>query len=280
MIVFYTKQTEHLAKQLPFERGYYRAHFFSDGELNVQLDTEINNSQVWVIGAIFPPAQQALELFFLLDALQRAGARITLMLTYFGYARQDRAAAGDAKSVEVICNFLKTFKLAKIFVIHPHSSLLHSFLEFHTIMPTELIAQHLDSFDAVAAPDAGARALVHTISQQYYKEVIFLNKMRPEKEKVEILTHEGDAQGRKILLIDDMITTGSTLVAAANRLQELGASEVSAWATHGIFTSGAVERIANSRIKKLYVTNTLLHDLPHGTIEVVDIAPVIAKLIQ
>jgi ribose-phosphate pyrophosphokinase len=121
---------------------------------------------------------------------------------------------------------------------------------------------------------------VHTISQQYDKEVIFLNKMRPENEKVEILTHEGDVQGRKILLIDDMITTGNTLVAAANTLHELGASEISAWATHGIFTNGAVERIASSDIKKLYVTNTLPHAVPQGNIEVVDIAPVIAKLIQ
>lgn len=279
-MIFFTPQTQHLASRISGTRGIYTSKRFSDNEIFIKLESDVAGKKVWVIAAIFPPAEYMLELFFLLDALQKAGAQVYLLLTYCGYSRQDRAKKGEAVSAQVVCNFLKTFALKKIVVIHEHSVLLHNYLEYENVIPLELIQEKALLVNALAAPDKGAYDLVCAMSSLCKKEAIFLTKIRPEQEKVKILQHDGIVKSRKILIIDDIISTGNTIAETSRILHDLGATEIHVWATHGIFTGNAFDIIANSVIKKVYVTNTLPQTTYHEKIEVIDIAPLIQEIIH
>lgn len=279
MMVFYTSAAKHLASELPFEQGNYLSKQFSDGEWYIKLEQDVYKKNVWVIAATNPPAEHLLELFLLLNALARAQATINILFTYFGYARQDSPVAGEASSAEVVGTILKIFALKKIIVIHAHSSRLHHYLNFTNVIPTDLIRDTMQLYDAVAAPDQGAHDLVKSIAHACGKESIFLTKIRSEQEKVKILEYDGIVPSRKILIIDDMIATGNTIIEVAKILAQLGADDIGVWATHGIFSGDAIELLNKSIIKKIFVTNTLPQDKKSPKIEVISIAPLIKQII-
>ena len=280
MMIFYTSSTKHFASELSFEEGKYLSKQFSDGECYIKLESDVAQKSVWVVAATNPPADHLLELFLLLNALDRAGATIYLLFTYFGYARQDRPIAGEASSAEVISTILKMFALKKIIIVHAHSQFLHEYLDFTNIIPTDLMKATAQLYDAVAAPDQGAYELVKSIAHACHNEPVFLTKIRPEQEKVQILEYDGIVRARTILIIDDIIATGNTIIEVAKILRQLGAQEVSVWATHGIFSGDALAAIEKSNIKKIYVTNTLLQKRCSNKIEVISIAPLIKKIIE
>lgn len=280
MKVFYTQSTQHLKPLLPFEVGSYVAKQFSDGEWYVNVQEEVTNTPVWVIAATNPPAEHLVQLLLLLDALQRAGAKINLFFTYFGYARQDRPLPGEASSAQLMCLIFKMFPLHKIFILHPHSLLLQNYLNFEAIFPDDLICAIAENYDAVAAPDQGAYELVKGLSKACSMEAIFLTKIRPEQELVKILEYDGMVRAKRILIVDDMIATGNTIIEVAKKLKQLGATQVSVWATHGIFSGNARHVIAKNGIAKIYVTNSLRQKNHSDAIEVISIAPLIEQIIK
>lgn len=280
MIVFYTSATKHLAAELPFEQGNYISKQFSDGEWYIKIESEVAQRSVWVVAATNPPADHLIELFLLLNALNRAGATIYLLFTYFGYARQDRPIEGEASSAQLMCTILKMFTLKKTIIIHAHSALLHTYLDFTNIIPEDLMQEKVQSYDAIAAPDQGAYEVVKALAEKSGIEPIFLSKIRPEQEIVKILEYDGIVRARNIIIIDDMIATGNTIIEVAKILQKLGATQVSVWATHGIFSGDAYDAIEKSSIKKIYVTNTLPQKRSSSRIEVISIAPLVEKIIK
>jgi ribose-phosphate pyrophosphokinase len=257
MILFATRSAQHLAQRMTVQQGAYTIKQFSDGELFVRLDQDVAQRHVWVLAATQPPAENLLELFFLLDALQRAGASLNLCISYFGYARQIIAEPGESCSAELISNILKQFPLKQVSIVHPHSLLLQNFLPFTPIFDIPFFCEQAAHYDAIAAPDKGAADWATTIARACHKELILLTKTRPEQEQVEIASADGRTANQKILLVDDMISTGRTLVAAAETLINLGASSVAAAATHGVFAPGSQEFLAQSVLETVYVTNTI-----------------------
>jgi len=280
MKVFYTRSTPHLASQLPYQQGKYLCKSFSDGELYIKLEEDVTGESVWVIANTLPPAEHLMELLLLLDALQRSGAIINLIFTYFAYARQDKPLAQEAASMELICHLLKTFAIQKIAIIHAHSMLLHNYIDFENVIPLEQIAQIAQKYDALAAPDKSARALVEKLSQQLGMEAIFLTKSRLEQGSVEILSCDGNVHGKKILLIDDMIATSNTVIETSKMLKILGATHISVWATHGIFSGNAHHELEKSGVTKIYVTNTIAQKNGSSKIEVISIAPLLEQIVQ
>ena len=279
MIVFYTRSTHHLAPFIDIKQGGYTSKQFSDGEWYVQLEEEVADKTVWVITATNPPAEHVLELLLLLDVLQKNNAHIHILFTYFGYARQDRPLENEASSAHIMAKLLNLFSLEKIIIIHAHSLLLHNYLTFENIIPSDVICQTAQLYDAIAAPDQGAYDLVQALGKACQMETIFLTKMRPEQEIVKILEYDGIVKAKNILIVDDIIATGNTVIEVAKTLQKLGATQVSVWATHGIFSASAQEAIEKSAIKKVYVTNTLPQKSGYSKIEVINIAPLIKQLI-
>ena len=165
-------------------------------------------------------------------------------------------------------------------MIHMHSSALKEFLSFENIIPYPLFWPVAQQTDAVAAPDKGAGELAHTIAEQEKKEVIYIEKQRPEKEMVSVVSIDGDANNRSILIVDDMISTGNTVVKATELLQAHGATKVRIMATHNLMTHESIERIQASSIEKVYVTNTIVSDVESEKLEISDIGPFIKEIIK
>lgn len=283
MIIFSNNAAYHLARHISahisMQWGNYVIKHFSDGEIFVKINEEVYGKEVWIIAATQPPADNLIELFFLIDALQRAGASINLLITYFSYGRQVVAAPGEAHSAQVICSTLKNFVFSQIVIMHPHDILLHDFLLFEALYDLEFFCKQAEEYDAIAAPDEGASVLAKKIAEICKKDLILLTKTRPKHEEVKIMSIDGPATSKKILLVDDIISTGRTLCAAAQKLKESGAASVSAAATHGIFAPGAYDLIGKSELEKIYVTNTIAQH-SQGKIKVIDISATIGKIIQ
>ena len=221
------------------------------------------------------------ELVFLLDALKREKARINLLMPYFGYARQDRIAErGESLSAKVICDWLKSFRLNRIIVVEMHSPRLRKFLGYKNIVPYELIYPKARKSDVIVAPDKGTIHFVKKVSRACRRPFITMLKSRPVKEKVRIAMKGGDVKGKKVLILDDMISTGSTIIEASRKLREKGAKEIYVFATHGIFADGAIRRLERSPIKRIYVTNTVPRRIRSRKIKVMDISGFIERTMR
>lgn len=281
MILFSTCTMLEISKNIKLPQGSCTLKKFSDGELYVHINDDIKGKTVWLLAATQPPAEHMLELFFMLDALKRAGAaQINLFISYFAYARQLKTITGEASSAQVICDILKTFAINKIFIIHPHdNSMLHNFLSYTDLLDIDFFCNKAAKYDAIAAPDKGAHIFAEKIAKACNKEIVFLTKKRPEQEQVEIIALDGTVNNKKILLVDDMISTGRTMIESAEFLKKMGAKTVSAAAMHGVFSPGSHERLQTSIIEKIYVTNTI-EQQAQGKVEVTDIAPYISKIIK
>ena len=279
MILFANHAALHLARYIPVKLGDYVSKRFSDGELFVRVNEEVQGKKVWVIASTQPPADNLLELFFLLDALHSSGASINILITYFSYVRQIVAKQGEAHSAQVICKMFNTFTFSKILVIHPHSLLLHDYLSCKAIYDLQFFCNLAHDFDAIAAPDVGASAFAKEVATLCNKDLIILTKTRPDHEQVKIVSIDGPVTDKKILLVDDIISTGRTLVTAAHELKKRGADQIAAAATHGIFSPGAHELIEKSNLEKVYVTNTIAQE-SQGKVIVVDISAALYKIMQ
>ncbi len=278
MTVFNTSSASHLVSALRCDKGTSVIKKFSDGEIYVRVDHKV--LKAWVIASTFPPSDTLIELFFLLDALRRQNVTINLLLPYFGYARQSHPQPGESASAQVICNFLKMFDLHRIVIIHIHTATVHQFLTFENVIPFELICKEAENFDAIAASDKGSAKLAEKTGIMCSKPTIYIEKSRPAHEEVEVIAIKGDVENKRILIVDDIIATGNTIISAARHLKEKGAKSVSAYATHAIFSRSALENIEESVLDKVYVTNTIpLKD--HGPkVIVLDIVSTIQKIID
>ncbi len=278
-MIFFTTSAGHLAPQIHLAQGKLTVKQFSDGELYVRVEEDVKSKQVWVIAST-PSAESIIELLLILNALQRESAFISLIITYFGYSRQDRAVPGEALAASVISSLLLTANVQKIFIIHAHSARLKQFLNFENKIPLDLFCIPAQESNRIAAPDQGAYEFVAAIGEQCGREAVVVTKMRPEQEKVKIMGVTDAIEGKHILIVDDIISTGTTLISVAHALKERGASTVSAAATHGVFSDGAHTLLDESPlIERIYVTNTLVQDTTWDKITILNIAPFIQNII-
>jgi ribose-phosphate pyrophosphokinase len=278
VLLFFTRSTEHLAKNMLLPRGMYKLTTFPDGELHVNIEHHAAHKNVWVIAATNAPAEHIIELLLLVDALQRDQATVSLLLTYAGYARQDRAEVGHALAAQVVARGIDLFAYEQIKIVHVHSKKMHDFLDFEDVIPYELYKPIIEHNDIIVAPDKGAHDLAALLGKKCGKPTIFLEKKRSNG-AVTIALSSGDVRGKKVTIIDDMISTGKTVIEASNTLLEHGAQSVDVIATHGLFTAQAVRDLEASPIKNLYVTNTLAQQ-EHQKIKVLDVGPFLENLIK
>lgn len=280
MIVFFTKSTQHLAEKINLPKADYIVKQFSDGEIYIKINQDIENKEIWIITSTPPPAENLLELFFSLDALTRLNVKkINLFFSYFGYARQAIAQPGEAVSAQLICDILKKFPIVKTYIMHAHAQeMLHTFLNFTDLIDLDFFCNVAKNYDVISAPDKGSYDFAQKVAKTCGKEVVSFKKVRPEHEKVKIEFVNGNVEGKNVLLVDDIISTGRTIIEASEALKNLGANTISAAATHGVLSTDAYERIENSILKKIYVTNTLDRK-SKNKLEAVDISKFIESTI-
>lgn len=279
MKILFTRSAEHLAANIRGERVTYLKRIFSDGETYIRVEAS-TPGPMWVVANTVPPGDNLLELLFVLDALTRAGAQPSILFSYFAYARQDRIVQpGECLSGALVSGFIRSFSPPRVAVLHMHGTRMGAFLPFDDVLPFALVDTLCREADIVVAPDAGAVPFAGRLAARNALPLMTTEKRRISDEKVEVSMSLGDVRGKRALIVDDMISTGGTVIEVSAQLRAAGAHSVAVYATHGVFSPGARERLEQSAIDRIYITNSLKQQ-PGGKVVVLDVAPLLAGVMS
>jgi len=240
---------------------------FADGEVNININETVRGHHVFVVQPTNNPVNENLmELLVMIDALKRASAQtINVIVPYYGYSRQDRKAAPrQAISAKLVANLIQVAGASRILIMDLHAAQIQGFFDIPVdhFEALPIFADYFKKKDladvVVVSPDHGgvtrARNLARALDN---KPIAIIDKRRPEPNKAEVMNIIGDIAGKTCIMIDDMIDTAGSICAGAQALINAGAKEVYACATHPIFSGPAIERLTNSPIKEVVVTNTI-----------------------
>lgn len=240
---------------------------FSDGEVNVQLLDNVRGKDVFVLQSTCAPTNDNLmELMIMIDALKRSSARrITAAIPYFGYARQDRRprSARVAISAKVVANMIQAAGADHILTMDLHADQIQGFFDIpvDNIYATPVLLQELKSRQLVnpivVSPDIGGVVRARALAKAIECDLAIIDKRRPRANVAEIMNIIGDVSGRTCIITDDIVDTAGTLCNAAGALKERGAIGVVAYITHPVLSGAAIERITNSGLDELVVTDTI-----------------------
>ncbi len=239
---------------------------FSDGEIYVQIQENVRGRDVFVIQPTCPPVNETLvELLIIIDALKRSSARrITAVIPYFGYARQDKKDAPRVPiTAKLVADLIDAAGADRVLAMDLHTGQLQGFFDipvdnlFASPVLLQYIEQRRDLDLMVVSPDTGGLARARAFARRLDVPLGIIDKRRESKNIAQVLNIIGDVTGRDVLLPDDMIDTAGTIVNAAEALIKNGARSVMACATHPVFSGPAIERIINSPLREAVVTDTI-----------------------
>ncbi len=258
---------QEMAKSLGVELGKATVGRFSDGEVTVEVHQNVRARDVFVVQSTCAPTNENLmELLIMVDALKRASARrITAVIPYYGYARQDRRPRSMRVpiSAKVVANLLETVGVERVLTMDLHADQIQGFFDIpvDNIYASPVLLSDLKSKAypdlVVVSPDVGGVVRARALAKQLGSELAIIDKRRPKANVSEVMHVIGEIDGRNCVIMDDMIDTAGTLVKAAEVLKERGAKRVFAYCTHPILSGPAVERIANSQLDEVVITNTI-----------------------
>lgn len=239
---------------------------FSDGEVQINIEESIRGGDVFLIQSTSAPANEhIMELLIMIDALKRASAQsINVVLPYYGYARQDRKARSrEPITAKLVANLLETAGASRILTLDLHATQIQGFFDIPVdqLMGVPILADYfkqknLDDI-VVVSPDHGGVIRARKMADRLKAPIAIIDKRRPKPNVAEVMNIVGNIEGKTAIIIDDIIDTAGTITLAANALVEHGAKEVYACCTHPVLSGPAIERIGNSKIKELVVTNTI-----------------------
>ena len=241
---------------------------FADMEVFVEIQENVRGQDVFVIQSTsFPTNDHLMELLIITDALRRSSARrITAVIPYFGYARQDRRASGRTPiSAKLVANLITHAGVDRVLTLDLHAGQIQGFFDiptdnlFGAPLMSRDIKDRLDYKNAmVVSPDVGGVVRARALAKRIDAPLAIVDKRRDRPGESEVMNIIGSVEGRSCILLDDIVDSGGTLVNAAEALLEQGAREVYAYITHGVLSGGAVARIANSKLKELVITDSIM----------------------
>ena len=270
---------------------------FSDGEVRVKILENVRGKDVFIIQSTCPPVNDNLmELLVIIDAVKRASASaITAIIPYFGYAKQEKKVGGrEPITAKLVANLLTVAGANRVVTIELHAPAIQGFFDIpvdnlhanniliKALKDNNILDQDLSEF-VVLAPDAGSVIRSRIFAEKIGIPIAVMFKRRPDIEEVESMEVVGDISNKKVIIVDDMISTAKTLIKAANKIMNLGAKEVYAVAVHPVFVSNAINLIEESPIKKIIVTDTIpLKDelKNNGKIIQVSVSELLAEVIK
>ncbi|WP_010285386.1 ribose-phosphate diphosphokinase [Bacillus timonensis] len=281
---------EEIAKSVGVELGKCSVTRFSDGEIQINIEESIRGCDVFVIQSTSAPVNEhIMEVLIMIDALRRASAKtINIVMPYYGYARQDRKArAREPITAKLIANLLETAGADRVITLDLHAPQIQGFFDIliDHLMGVPILSDYFKSKNlediVIVSPDHGGVTRTRKMADRLKAPIAIIDKRRPRPNVAEVMNIVGNIEGKTAILIDDIIDTAGTITLAANALVENGASEVYACCTHPVLSGPAIERIQNSKIKELVVTNTIL--LPEekkiDKIKELSVAPLIGEAI-
>lgn len=277
-----------IAEHYGTELGEINIKSFSDGELYVKYGESIRGEDVFVVQSTPPPAENFLELLFMLDAAKRASVkRVTAVIPYFGYARQDRKDQPRVSiAAKLMANLLTEAGADRILTMDLHAPQIQGFFDipFDHLYASRLFKEYFEENPidnlVVVAPDVGSLKMARNYAKRLGAGLAFIDKRRPKQNVSEIVNVIGEVEEKNILLVDDMIDTAGTLTNAASALKERGALNIMASSTHPILSGPAYQRIEDSPIDKVLVTDTVPLRHPSEKIDVLSVAGIFAEAIQ
>ncbi len=263
---------------------------FSDGEFQPQFEDSVRGASVYIVQSTIAPADNLMELLLAVDAAKRASAdSVVAVIPYFGWARQDRKDRPRvAIGAKLVANLLRAAGADRVITCELHAEQIQGFFDIpvdhvYSMKVFLPIIQGLGLENlSVAAPDMGGAKKANNYARALGVPTIICHKTRAKANVVSNITAIGEVEGRDIVIIDDMIDTAGTLCKAADVLIEMGAHSVRACATHGVLSGGAVERIHDSKLEAVYISDTIPHPelASDEKIQIVSLAPLFASIIH
>jgi ribose-phosphate pyrophosphokinase len=256
-----------IATHLSIGLGKAKVARFSDGEVDVEIEQNVRARDIFVVQPTCRPTNENLmELCIMVDALKRASARrVTAVIPYFGYARQDRRPRSTRVpiSARVVANLLEAVGVERLLTMDLHADQIQGFFNIPVdniyaspVLLSDLQSKRYDDL-VVVSPDVGGVVRARALAKQAGCELAIIDKRRPKANVSEVMHVIGEIEGRNCVIMDDMIDTAGTLVKAAEVLKERGAKKVFAYCTHAVFSGPAIERIQNSKLDEVVVTDTI-----------------------
>jgi ribose-phosphate pyrophosphokinase len=241
---------------------------FADKEVFVEIHENVRGEDVFILQSTsFPANDNLMELLIIADALHRSSARrITAVIPYFGYARQDRKSASRTPiSAKLVANLITTAGINRVITLDLHAAQIQGFFDIPTdnlyaapVMTRDLQKTHKNGNLMIVSPDVGGVARARAIAQRIGADLAIVDKRRPKAGVSEVMNIIGDVSGHDCVLVDDIADSGGTLINAAEALLKAGATSVSAYVTHGVLSGNAAERVAASKLKELVITDSIV----------------------
>ncbi|HEY0381998.1 MAG TPA: ribose-phosphate pyrophosphokinase [Candidatus Elarobacter sp.] len=288
--------TEEIARRMQTRVGNALVDRFKNDECRIEIRENVRGAEVFVVQSLCRSPQGAtvndslMELLLIIDALRRASSnRISAVIPYFGYAKQDKKTKGrEPISAKLVANMIEMAGAERIVTLDLHAAQIQGFFDVpvDNLMAAPTLCNYLKNQNlqgdriVVVSPDAGGVPRAETFAKRLKSNLAVIIKRRPEPDVSEVTHIVGDVEGKIAVVVDDMISTGGTLVKAAEALRKKGATDVYTLATHGIFAGDAIAQFEKSDINRVIVTNTIPRTIESAKVEHLTIAQILADAIK
>ena len=261
---------------------------FSDGEFSPSFNESVRGEDVFCIQSTIAPADNLMELLLMIDAARRASAKyVTVVVPYFGYARQDRKDKPRvAIAAKLVANLLTAAGADRLMTCDLHAGQIQGFFDFPVdhldgtaVFVPYLETLNLDNF-VFASPDVGGLARARRYSKHFGVDLVVCDKQRKKSNVVDSMQLIGNVEGKDVILVDDLIDTAGTICKAADLIVEKGAKSVRAICTHAVLSGSALENIAKSSLQELVVTDTIAKTIPSEKVKVLSVARLFATAVR
>lgn len=279
---------EAIAKEYGSELGKVNFNTFSDGEFQPSFEESVRGRRVFIIGSTHPGSEHLMEMLLMLDAAKRASARhITAVMPYFGWARQDRKDKPRVPiGAKMVAKILEAAGATRIITMDLHADQIQGFFEkpVDHLFASTIFIPHLKNLGlsdlTIASPDMGGSKRAYAYSKEMESDVVVCYKQRKKANVISHMSLIGEVTGKNVVLVDDMIDTAGTLTKAADLMMEKGAKSVRAVCTHAILSGKAYERIENSALEELIVSDSIPLRQESEKIRVLSCAELFADVMQ
>jgi ribose-phosphate pyrophosphokinase len=279
---------EKICNSLGVEMGKMNIQHFADGEFSVSYEESIRGSHVFLIQSTFPNADNLMELLMMVDAAKRASAKmINAIIPYFGWARQDRKDKPRVSiGAKLVADMLGVAGIDRLVTIDLHADQIQGFFDVpvdhlyaSTIYLPFIQQLELDNL-VIASPDIGGSKRVNSYAKYLGVPIVICHKTRLKANEVYEMRIIGDVEGKNVIIVDDMVDTAGSITKAAEIMMDAGALSVRAFATHGVLSGPAYERIEKSSLKEIYFTDSIPFTPKSDKVKVLSVADMIADTVQ